>query len=356
MGSKSLARANRFHPVHRYLLDCQARKGTSTAILEDLAERYFGCKESIYQIFLKKTLVGAVARIFNPGCKLDTALILQSPDQGIEKSSFFMVLASQLWFDDSMGAATSERDERLKLHQFWILEWPELETVLKRKDVAATKAFLSCQIDTVRPPYGRNAISLKRRSIIFGSTNQDEFLTDNTGNRRFWVIPVQKRVDLNLLAQERDQIWAAAVTLYQAGYNWWLSEDEESIAAEFSQAYQPGDPWFGTIRSYLQKTSREEITVVEILTYALGIQMGMQGRPHEMRVGNVLKMLGWTKTDRRLDDSGVRRRIWVKPYLSQSQSPTSDVGTGRYCVGPRSSRDSQGRFLGFQLFRIVELT
>ena len=318
---KRLAKVNSYHPVKEYLEACSSKHGSSTTILDRLAERYFGCNEPIYQTFLKKTLVGAVARILEPGCKVDTALILQGA-QGFGKSSFFRVLAGSDWFDDSMGAATSEKDERLKLHQFWFLEWGELEAVFKRKDIAAVKAFLSCQIDTVRPPYGRNAISLKRRSIIVGSTNQDEFLTDNTGNRRFWVVPVRKRVNLEALAQERDRIWAAAVALYQAGETCFLNADEEAIAAEFNEFYKTEDPWTSAIRVYLRDNSRGEITTSELLTHALRIEVGQQSRGHEMRVGEVLKSLGWTRTERRIEHNGSRRRVWVEP----DPIPTSEVG------------------------------
>jgi len=112
---------------------------------------------------------------------------LQSP-QGWQKSQFLKKLAGD-WFDDSFGAM-SDKDERLKLHSAWILEWAELETVFKRKDVAATKAFLSCASDSIRPPYGRETVKMLRPSIIVGTTNETEFLSDTTGNRRFWVVPV----------------------------------------------------------------------------------------------------------------------------------------------------------------------
>ncbi|NEQ47845.1 MAG: hypothetical protein F6K00_31685 [Leptolyngbya sp. SIOISBB] len=307
---KRLARVNSYHPVKEYLEACHAQFGGTSEILDTLATRYFGCTESIYNVFLKKTLVAAVARIFDPGCKVDTALILNGP-QGVGKSSFFRELAGPQWFDDSMGAATSERDERLKLHQFWFLEWGELEAVFKRKDVAAVKSFLSCSVDTVRPPYGRTAISLKRRSIIVGSTNQDEFLTDATGNRRFWVIPVKQPIDLERLAAERDLIWAAAVALYQSKSAWWLSQDEEAIAAEFSESYRTEDPWLVAISSYLKENARSEVTTAELLTHALNIETGRQTRGDQMRASDVLKALRWTGTRREI--AGKRRRVWVEP-------------------------------------------
>ncbi|MDB9529077.1 VapE family protein [Oscillatoria sp. CS-180] len=313
---RRIAKANRYHPVQQYLDECAQRFGSGTEILEDVAYRYFGCVEPIYTAYLKKTLVAAVARIMQPGCKVDTALILNGP-QGFRKSSFFRILAGTEWFDDSMGAATSERDERLKLHQFWFLEWGELEAVFRRKDLAAMKAFLTCSVDTVRPPYGRQAISLKRRSIIVGSTNQEEFLTDATGNRRFWVIPVKQPIDMTCLIAERDRLWAAAVALYYAGYQWWLTADEEALSAAFNEDYRTEDPWLVAITRYLKENACGEITISELLTHALHIELCDQSRGDQMRAGEILRTLGWIRT--RCTIGGTRKRVWVRPESEVKQ-------------------------------------
>jgi predicted P-loop ATPase len=136
-------------------------------------------------------------------------------DQGFQKSTFFKILAGGIYFDDSLGAV-SDKDERLKMHRAWFVEWSELETIFSRRDVSATKGFLSSAVDMLRPPYHRDTQDFPRASIIVGSTNKDEFLSDETGNRRFWVIPVKKKIDVDLLAQERDAIWAAAVLAYKS--------------------------------------------------------------------------------------------------------------------------------------------
>ena len=192
------AKLNSYSPVVEYLDTVCAKHGSDTLILEGMAERYLGQSDPIYNTMLKQTLIAAVARGYKHGCKADTALILQGK-QGVGKSTFFKVLAGgDEYFTDSFGNS-SDKDERLKIHEVWFCEWAELETVFRRKDVAATKAFLSSSVDLVRPPYGRTTQKMERCSIFVGTTNQGEFLSDSTGNRRFWIIPVIK--DNRLLAK-----------------------------------------------------------------------------------------------------------------------------------------------------------
>jgi predicted P-loop ATPase len=141
--------------------------------LESLAERYFGTQDPFHAILLKRTLIAAVARAFKPGCKVDTMCILQG-GQGALKSTFWQTLAGEAWFTDNLSEA-SEKDEKLKLRRYWILEFSEFETVYKRKDVEQLKAFLSSRIDSLRRPYGRSLEDFPRTSIFVGSTNRQEF-------------------------------------------------------------------------------------------------------------------------------------------------------------------------------------
>jgi len=279
-----LAEQNQYSPVENYLLSLQAPADTS--ILDNLAEKYFGVSSAIYQIFVRKTLIGAVARALSPGCKLDTALILQGK-QGFKKSTFFKILAGE-YFDDSLGAV-SDKDERLKLHRAWFVEWSELESIFKRRDVSNTKAFLSSSIDAVRPPYCRDTQDFPRASVIVATTNKDEFLSDETGNRRFWIIPVQKRIDTKLLAKERDAIWAAAVFAYKSGETWWLDYDEELTAETIAQEFQTSDPWLEPIVSFTQ--NREWVILGHLLNH-LQVDLSRQERSHQMRVTGILKVLG----------------------------------------------------------------
>jgi predicted P-loop ATPase len=302
-----IARQNQYHPVKEYLEAVFERHGKDTTILNNFADRHFGTTEHIHQVATVKFLIGAVARACDPGCQVDTALILQG-GQGFFKSSFFRELASPEWFDDGFGNA-SDKDERLKLHCSWILEWAELETIFKRKDVAAVKAFMTTKIDRLRPPYGRVIESMARASVFCGSTNQAEFLSDSTGNRRFWVVPVAREIDCKALAAERDRVWAAAMALYKAGVDWWLTPEEEAAMSSSRGTYESSDAWEEEIEDYLR--GLEETTIQKILTHCLKIELAQQDKRSQIRVREILTRLNWLHQVNPVYREGKRVRIWT---------------------------------------------
>lgn len=305
-----VAEQNEYSPVAEYLLSLP--KVIDTSILNTICKTYFGVEGEIYTTFIRKTLIAAVNRALKPGCKVDTALILQGK-QGYRKSTFFKILAGD-YFDDSMGAA-SEKDERLKLHRSWFIEWSELERIFGRKDASAAKAFVTSENDMVRPPYCRDIQEFPRPSIIVATTNQDEFLVDPTGARRFWVIPVQKKIDTVKLAEERDAIWAAAVAAYKSGELCYLNDDEELVAEAIAAEFRTSDPWEEPIGIFIE--NREWIRINDILDH-LQIDLNRQDRSHQMRVASILKVMGWSKNIRTMGKKRVR--VWVPDCCAPPQN------------------------------------
>jgi predicted P-loop ATPase len=289
-----LATSNKYHPVQDYLQMCKLKHGSDTLkLLDKPSERYIGTEKPIYDVFVRKTLIGAVARAFKYGCKVDTSLILQGK-QGKRKSTFFKTLAGE-WFDDSLSNNTSDKDEKLKLHSTWIMEWAELETIFSRKDVSSVKAFLSSSVDKFRAPFTQNSQSYPRHSIICGTTNSDDFLQDSTGTRRFWVVPIpeNKNINVDLLAKERDQLWAAAYAAYERGDQWWLSIDEENNSEISNEAFRRDDSWIEVIITYLE--NRVEVSVKDVLEEAIGVTLDRQDRIMQMRAADILRSLNWDK-------------------------------------------------------------
>jgi len=305
---KEIAKQRNYSPIVEYLDKVSKEYSSSTSILDGIARRYFGSDNPLHETFLRRFLIAAVARVYEPGCKHDTALILQGK-QGYGKSSFFQVLASEPWFDDSLGS-TSDKDELLKLHRVWFVEWAELERVLGHKGMSKVKAFLTSRSDLVRPPYARTAELMHRACVIVGTTNQTEFLADTTGNRRFWVIPVTKPIDTKSLKEERDRIWAAAVALYRAGERWHFNHDEESELEEERQQYEMSHPWLSALASYVE--GRTEVGTSELLNDCLDIPIANQTRKMEMDASELMTQLGWEKSKHQKMFGGKRQRVWTK--------------------------------------------
>lgn len=314
-----IARQQKFHPVAEYLHQCAATYEPDDELLDSVAQTYLGTDAPLHATFIRKTLLAAVARALAPGCKVDSVCILAGA-QGVGKSSFWRVLAGD-WFDDSVGSV-SDKDERLKLHQAWFVEWAELEAVFRRKDVSAVKAFITTQTDQIRPPYGRTVKEFPRPSIIVGTTNFDEFLADPTGNRRFWVVPIKTEwIPLDQLAEERDRIWAAAVHAYMRGERWALPEEMRSAALEAGREYELSDPWEKPVMDFVSDKTR--VRPDEILSDALHIDIERQDKSSQMRVTNLLKANGWT-TSREVVH-GQRLRFWYSPNFSDLGCPGCPV-------------------------------
>ena len=140
------------------------------------------------------------------------------------------------------------KDDLIILHKSWIQEWGEIERVFGKRQAGEIKAFLTRKKDLFRPPYGRTAINFPRRGIVVGSVNDAQFLVDPTGNRRYWVVPIEEeKIDLAQLKQERDSIWSAAVAAYRNGETWWLSNEEEKLSTQNNQIFEIVDEWQGAI-------------------------------------------------------------------------------------------------------------
>ncbi|MEH2085999.1 VapE domain-containing protein [Nostoc sp.] len=302
-----LAGQNAYHPVNDYLETVAARyPDIDVSILDNLATRYFGTDNELYNIYMKKTLLAAVARIKQPGCRVESVPILVNPRQGIGKSTFWRNLFGEEWFSDDMGDA-NEKDERMKLHQFWCLEWSEFENVYKKKDVSALKKFITTKTDSYRTPYSRTVKAYPRRSILVGTTNEQEILADPTGSRRFWVIPVKGMIPVEQVAAERDLLWAAAYDLYKSGEKWNLTSAQEEIVEELNKQFQVVDPWLEKIQEYVEY--KNSVTRSELFNL-LEIEISRQHSGDSKRIGAVMNRLGW-ETER-VRSSGAWVRMWTR--------------------------------------------
>ncbi len=301
-----LAQENSYHPVREYL-NSVALIYNDTQIIENLASRLFGTTEPLHNTMFKKWLIAAVARIMEPGCKADDILILCG-DQGFLKSTLFETLASTDWFLDSCEGTGNDKDTLMQMHYSWIIELAEVDRFLNKRSASDLKKSLSVREDKFRLPYGAGIETFKRKFVTCGTTNQDEFLTDPTGNRRYWVVEVKTKIDIDWVKEHRSEIWAAAVHLYHQGHEWYLNDEERARHAELMKPFEISDTWEDYIEPYI--AIRNEVTVADILHNCLFIEPALQKKSQQMRVAEILKRMGWTKKDTR---SVLGRKIWISP-------------------------------------------
>jgi predicted P-loop ATPase len=283
--AETVAHDRTFHPVREYL---DSLKWDEISRIHDWLTLYLGVHRSNYARAVgAKWLISAVARVYKPGCKADHMLIAEGL-QGTLKSTAFRVLGEP-WFSDDIPDL-GNKDSKEFLLGVWIIEVAELDA-MTRPELSKVKAFMSRTTDRFRPPYGRRTIEAPRQCIFVGTVNHKEYLRDETGGRRFW--PVQTgRINIKDLWRDKDQLWAEAVACYRKGETWWLDSTAQNRAAEKQQSirYQT-DPWEGIIAAYVK--TQESTTTEEILRAALEKPTGTWSHLDQIRVGAVLRRLGW---------------------------------------------------------------
>jgi putative DNA primase/helicase len=298
---RHVGRDNPKHPVRDYL---QGLTWDEIPRIRTWLREHLGAPDSPFvQHAGACFLIGAVARVMQPGCKLDTMLVLHGP-QGIGKSQALAALAGRGWFSDS-PIDFGTKDAYQVLPGVWLYEVAELDS-LRRTEASAIKAFLSAPVDHYRPAYGRNVIDQPRQSVFVGTTNEPEFLRDQTGSRRFWPVPI-RFADLDGLAAARDQLWAEALHAYKAGAAWWFDGDIEQDRVAASDRFREVDAWEDPVASWADERTAP-FSVADVLTGVLGKPLSQQDRRDSMRVAGILSRLGFEK--RRVRAPGCRSTLW----------------------------------------------
>lgn len=229
---EALGRRHAYHPVREYL---NGLVWDGTPRLDRLLVDHGGADDNPFvRAAVARTLIAAVARAMKPGCKVDTALILEST-QGFKKSTLFSALAvNPEYFSDATGHIGEKTSAEMACSH-WIIEMAELAGLTKG-DLNQVKAFLSRQFDKYRPAYGRRVVDYPRQCIMVGTVNPETsgYLKDLTGNRRFWIVRVGK-IDWLWIHEWRDQLWAEAKARYDAGERWWFDDEKEAHLIEAQQ-------------------------------------------------------------------------------------------------------------------------
>lgn len=294
-----------YHPVRDYLAglrwDGQAR-------VERWLNIYLGADDTLLNSACGLlVLVAAVRRVRQPGCKFDTILVLEGP-QGSGKSTAISALAGPDNFSDQEILTLDAKAQMEAIEGVWIYELAELAG-MRRTDITKVKSFASRSIDQARPAYGRFREKRPRKNVFIGTTNEDQYLQDTTGNRRFWPVKTRK-IDLEALRRDRDQLWAEAAFIEAGGGSLTLDESLWDAAREQQNARMEDDPWLEVLRNLSttatgnkesKNFSSADLTPVDehyrISTRKLMIKLGIeieQAAPWQMkRLANCMRSLGY---------------------------------------------------------------
>lgn len=286
------ARERSFHPVREYL---ESLEWDGRPRLSRWLSYYFGAEDSPYtQAIGRMFPISMVARIFDPGCKVDHMMVLEGI-QGALKSTACAVLGAE-WYSDHLPDITAAgKDVSQHLSGKWLIEVSEM-SALSKGEAAILKSFITRQIERYRPSYGRREVIQPRQCVFVGTTNKAAYLKDETGGRRFWPVKVTS-IDIDALAADRNQLLAEAVRLYQNGVTWWPDREFEARFIQPEQAARyDADVWEETIKPWLE--GKSSVLLKDVARDALDLKTDRIGRADQNRIIQVLEGLGWRRLRR----------------------------------------------------------
>lgn len=294
----------KFHPVRDYLTGLQ---WDGTKRVPTWLSTYLGAEPTPYTSGIGQMfLISMIARIFEPGCKVDYMLVLEGP-QGARKSTACALLDDP-WFSDSLPDVTGGKDVSQHLLGKWLIEISEL-SAMSKAETSQLKAFVTRTVERYRPSYGRKEVSQPRRCVFIGTTNKSAYLKDETGGRRFWPVKIGK-IDTDALEENRSQLFAEAVKLYQDGASWHPEADFEQMHIRPEQdARFEVDPWEEHVREHLDTFKPAKVYLRDLLEKVLQIEVSRRSRADSLRVANIMDRLGW----RRLKKDSTGNVPWGPP-------------------------------------------
>jgi predicted P-loop ATPase len=282
--------------------------------------------------------ISLVARGLQPGCKVDNVLVLQGVG-GLGKSTAFSIFGGE-WFCDT-AISLGDKDSRMMAGQYWICEMAEI-VAFKKTGHDTLKSFFSSSVDRFRPPYAAAFEESPRRCIWVGTTNDDDFLVDETGNRKYWPV-ICKYIEgaMELLKQDRDQLLAEAVAAFKAGEKWHFDYKDIAITEAETERHMIETPTKSLVASWWYGMTKSERP--RSMTTAEVAMMAFDCNPSQLlNDRGLLKSIGMTMAKmgfkRRRDTSGAR--VWrLYPTEELLNAERVEVKRGNLFVIPGGKRD-----------------
>lgn len=247
-------------------------------------------------------LVSAIARIMRPGCQADHVLVLEG-GQGTGKSTAMRTLFGDEWFLDCLPDIR-HKDALMVMRGKWGIEVAELDSFRGAAETRI-KSFITQRVDEYRPSHERQVVRYPRQCVIVGTTNEENWLTDSTGGRRFWPVKVG-RIDYKKLEKDRAQLWAEAAQLYNGGAVWWPKGKLAAMAKQAQSERFTEDVW----QDLIAASNSSNLDADYIYRHILNIESGRITKSDQVRIGSIMRRMGYTKIRRRRD--GVRITAYEK--------------------------------------------
>jgi Virulence-associated protein E len=288
-GLNSICYANEEHPLLDYFNEL-TWDGTSR--IQHLFPYYFGAEDTPFNREISLIfMVAAIRLIKHPGTKFDVIPVLEGP-QGTGKTTSLSILAGKGYVNSSSLLDMDARAQSEAMSGTWIYELSELDGMHKA-DIGKIKAFASRDVDKVRPAYGRRRVDRPRQTVFVGTTNEDDYLRDSSGNRRFWPVKTTT-IRLKELREDRDQLWAEAIVLEAQNRSIVLDESLWPIAAEMQKSRLMPDSWddeLRTLGAYVQN-GKVRVSSQDAITFVKG-PAEKQLQSDFIRVRDCMRKLGW---------------------------------------------------------------
>lgn len=333
-----VAYRRRYHPVREYLsgLQWDGKKRLSTWLRRACLEPAEWDTKDPLQQYLARVgtwyLQGMCARVMNPGVKFDYMMILEGR-QGLRKSTLLNTLAGE-WFADT-GLVLGDKDSYQQLQGRWLYEIGELDA-FNKTDITKIKQFIASTEDYFRASFDRRARPYPRQVVFGGTTNEDHYLIDPTGNRRFWPVRVTRLIDIDWVKENREQLLAEAMARNANGDRMFpMPEEERELFEPQQQLRQVENAIEASVYGYLYRDITgqmvNEVTLVGLLSsIGIGLEKLGPGRFHEKQAASALRRLGWT--DKKSSLPG-RPMVWSRPKADPADSSSTGLTPGHQQEG-----------------------
>lgn len=328
-----VAHQHEYHPIQDLLSSLQYQ---GDGYIENLFPRYLGVEKSEYCTEVTKIfMLGAIERVFQPGCKFDTMICIVG-GQGIGKSTLFRFLSiKDEWFTDDLKKVNDEKCfEKMLGH--WIIEMSEMLAVKSAKSVEDLKSFISRQSDTYRVPYTKFSITAKRQCVFCGTSNNYDFMPDDkTGNRRFLPLVSSKEPEVHPLENEHEtrqfvnNAWAEAMAIYKSGkYKTILSSGLNEYLKGLQKDLMPEDTRVGVIQEWLDNYNGDIVCSIMIYREAFDNPYGEPDRKEIAAINKIMNhsVEGWEKsTLHRFKQGYGSQRSWKRKSETEEEQDFENI-------------------------------